>query len=59
MLSDAQPDVVHITTPPESHFEIARLCLAAGCHVYVEKPFTLNEQRREGSSRWPAKVASS
>ena len=43
MLSDAQPDVVHITTPPESHFEIARLCLAAGCHVYVEKPFTLNE----------------
>ena len=43
MLNDARPDVVHITTPPESHFEIARLCLAAGCHVYVEKPFTLNE----------------
>ncbi len=42
LLSEAQPDVVHITTPPGSHFEIARLCLENGCHVYVEKPFTLN-----------------
>jgi predicted dehydrogenase len=37
-----RPDVVHITTPPESHFELARLALDRGCHVYVEKPFTLN-----------------
>lgn len=43
MLERARPDVVHITTPPESHFEIARMCLEAGCHVYVEKPFTLCE----------------
>jgi len=41
LLSEAQPDVVHITTPPESHFEIARVCLEQGCHVYVEKPVTL------------------
>ncbi len=41
MLERAQPDVVHITTPPESHFDLARLCLKAGCHVYVEKPFTV------------------
>jgi len=41
LLSEARPDVVHITTPAESHFEIARLCLESGCHVYVEKPFTL------------------
>jgi predicted dehydrogenase len=41
LLSEARPDVVHITTPPESHFEIARTCLEQGCHVYVEKPFTL------------------
>lgn len=40
MLSEAQPDVVHITTPPASHFDLARQCLEAGCHVYVEKPFT-------------------
>jgi predicted dehydrogenase len=43
MLSDAKPDVVHITTPPQSHFGIAKACLEAGSHVYVEKPFTLYE----------------
>ncbi len=43
LLEDARPDVVHITTPPESHFNLAKLCLESGCHVYVEKPFTLYE----------------
>jgi predicted dehydrogenase len=42
LLRHTQPDVVHITTPPESHFEIATLCLEHGSHVYVEKPFTKN-----------------
>ena len=41
LLAESRPDVVHITTPPQSHFEIANLCLRQGCHVYVEKPFTL------------------
>jgi len=44
LLNEACPDVVHITTPPESHFPIAKLCLEAGSHVYVEKPFTMNEE---------------
>jgi predicted dehydrogenase len=44
LLSEVRPDVVHITTPPESHFELAKLCLDWGCHVYVEKPFTLFER---------------
>ncbi len=43
LLSAAAPDVVHVTTPPQSHFDIAKLCVEAGCHVYVEKPFTLCE----------------
>ena len=43
LLHETRPDVVHVTTPPESHAGIARVCLEAGCHVYVEKPFTLNE----------------
>src|SRR3954468_20314594 len=43
LLDRARPDVVHITTPPASHFELARLCLDHGVHVYVEKPFTLFE----------------
>jgi predicted dehydrogenase len=42
LLTEARPDVVQVTTPPESHFEIAKRCLEHGCHVYVEKPFTLN-----------------
>jgi predicted dehydrogenase len=42
LLRCARPDVVHITTPPESHFDLAKSCLQRGCHVYVEKPFTLH-----------------
>lgn len=43
LLSEARPDVVHVTTPPQSHFKIAQLCLLRGCHVYVEKPFAVCE----------------
>jgi len=41
LLNQARPDVVHITTPPQSHYEIAKFCLEHGAHVYVEKPVTL------------------
>ena len=44
MLKEEPPDVVHITTPPQSHFELAKTCLEAGCHVFVEKPFTVNAE---------------
>lgn len=47
LLREARPDVVHITTPPESHFKIAELCLEHGCHVYVEKPFTVDAGEAE------------
>lgn len=47
LLNEARPDVVHITTPPATHFDIARFCLERGCHVYVEKPFTLNVNQAE------------
>jgi predicted dehydrogenase len=47
LLDQARPDVVHITTPAESHFDIARFCLEQGCHVYVEKPFTLYAEQAE------------
>jgi predicted dehydrogenase len=43
----ARPDVVHITTPPESHYELGRRCLQEGCHVYIEKPFTLYAREAE------------
>lgn len=44
LLNMVRPDVVHITTPPQSHFNITKLCLDWGAHVYVEKPFTINEE---------------
>ncbi len=40
LLTKARPDVVHIVTPPESHATLALQAIHAGCHVYVEKPFT-------------------
>jgi predicted dehydrogenase len=47
MIRAAAPHVVHITTPPDSHFELARLCMGFGCHVYVEKPFTLHADQTD------------
>jgi predicted dehydrogenase len=44
LLTESKPDVVHVTTPAESHFDLAKICLERGCHVYVEKPFTLYVQ---------------
>jgi predicted dehydrogenase len=43
-LLSSSPDVVHITTPPQSHYALAMRCLAASCHVFVEKPFTMTAE---------------
>ena len=42
MLDDLKPDVVHITTPPQSHFSLASDVLENGAHAFVEKPITLD-----------------
>ncbi|MDX2152236.1 MAG: Gfo/Idh/MocA family oxidoreductase, partial [Bryobacteraceae bacterium] len=42
MLAECRPDVVHITAPPVPHYRLGSVCLKAGCHVYIEKPFTVN-----------------
>lgn len=42
LIKVSAPDVVHIATSPESHFGLAKRCLEEGCHVYIEKPFTLD-----------------
>ncbi len=47
MLHATRPDVVHITTPPQSHFSLARKCLEHGCHPYLEKPFTVTAGEAE------------
>ena len=41
LLNEVHPDLVHITTPPSSHFPIANACLSAGLNVICEKPITV------------------
>ncbi len=42
-LLDLHPDIVHVLTPPDSHEPLACAALAAGAHVYVEKPMAISE----------------
>ena len=42
LLDRMKPDVVHICTPPETHFALAKMALNHGAHIYVEKPFSLS-----------------
>lgn len=42
LATDPCIDLVCIATPPATHFEIALESLAAGKHVFVEKPMCLN-----------------
>jgi predicted dehydrogenase len=39
MLAKAKPDILTVATPPHQHYELTRMGLLAGCHVYCEKPF--------------------
>lgn len=41
MLEEVAPDVVHVTTPPQSHLALASDALRAGAHVVVEKPLAM------------------
>ncbi len=47
LLEKARPDVVHVTTPPTSHFRLAMDALDAGAHVIVEKPAASTIQELE------------
>ena len=47
MIQQVRPDVVHITTPPQTHYELGKMCLLAGSHVYIEKPFTVDVREAE------------
>jgi predicted dehydrogenase len=51
MLEETSPDAVHITTPPQGHYSLAKACLEAGAHVYLEKPFTVTADEAESLIR--------
>jgi predicted dehydrogenase len=40
MITSTAIDAVAIVTPVATHYELARLCLESGKHVFIEKPFT-------------------
>jgi predicted dehydrogenase len=42
MLEGTRPDVLHVTTPPQTHCKIALAAFDVGAHVYVEKPFSID-----------------
>lgn len=44
LVLQARPEVIHILTPPQTHFNLAKEAIEAGCHVLVEKPLGLNLQ---------------
>jgi predicted dehydrogenase len=41
LLSDHNIELIVNLTNPNSHFEVSKMCLEAGKHVYSEKPMTL------------------
>src|SRR5438045_4241797 len=47
LLEIEAPDVLHITTPPQSHLALTRMAVAAGCHVFLEKPIALRHSDTE------------
>lgn len=47
LLAAEKPDVLHITTPPQSHLPLTRQAVAAGCHVFLEKPVALRHSDTE------------
>lgn len=48
LLASSAVDVVHVCTPAGTHAALAERALDAGCHVYVEKPFTDTPEQAEG-----------
>jgi 2-alkyl-3-oxoalkanoate reductase len=44
LVAAGRPDVIHILTPPTTHYLLAKEAIESGCHVLVEKPLALNAE---------------
>lgn len=42
LAADPEVDAIYVATPHPSHVTAAELCIRAGKHVLIEKPFTIN-----------------
>jgi predicted dehydrogenase/nucleoside-diphosphate-sugar epimerase len=42
MISELNPDVVHVLVPPQYHAQLSIMAMNKGCHVLVEKPMALS-----------------
>ena len=47
MLAEANLDVVHVLTQPDSHYALTKMVLEAGCHALIEKPATTSAKEAE------------
>jgi len=47
MLKDSRVDLVFVTTPPNTHCELALKAATTGKHVFVDKPFAMNRAEAE------------
>ena len=50
-LLNQKPDVVHVLTPPDTHEALVIQALAAGAHVYVEKPMAITVEACQNMAR--------
>ena len=47
MLADVRPDALIVGTPPSSHFEVCKMALENGVHVFCEKPFMTSVEQAD------------
>jgi predicted dehydrogenase/nucleoside-diphosphate-sugar epimerase len=47
LVERSNPDVIHIVTPPKTHYALAKEAIALKRHVLVEKPLALNLQEAQ------------
>ncbi len=56
LVDQGRPEVLHIVTPPPTHYAVAKEAIAHGIHVLIEKPLTLHtNEARELYDRAEAK----
>lgn len=48
LIEQNEPDVVHILTPPQNHYQLGLKVLEKGCNILMEKPLALDAREAKG-----------